>query len=110
MNDIEQIWARLVSATRQAQTSCVTEIPPGFASRVISKWKTTLNSPSVWEFLTVRALAFAFLLMVGSIAVNYNVINDNGINYLDMNYSSANDDWANSSAITDIIPELISAS
>jgi hypothetical protein len=109
MNDIEQTWVRLVSAARQAQTPGVTEIPPGFATCVIAKWKTTLNSPSVWEFLSVRALAFAFLLMVGSIAVNYNVINDNGINYLDMSYGSANDDWANSSVITNIIPEFIFA-
>lgn len=110
MNDIAQMWVRLVSAARQAQTSGVTEIPPGFATRVIAKWETTPNSPSAWEFLSVRALAFAFLLMVGSIAVNYNVIHDNVMNNLDMNYSSANDDWVNSSVITDIIPELISAS
>jgi len=110
MNDITQIWVRLVSAARQAQPPFVAEIPPGFATRVIAKWGTTPNSPSAWEFLSVRALALAFLLMVGSIAVNYNVINENVINNLDMNYSSANDDWANSSVITDIIPELISAS
>jgi hypothetical protein len=109
MNDIEQIWARLVSAARQAQTPGVTEIPQGFSTRVMAKWKTTPNSASAWEFLSVRALVFAFLLMVGSIAVNYNVINDNEINYLDMNYGSANDDWANGSVITNIIPEFIFA-
>jgi hypothetical protein len=108
MNDIERVWIRLVSAARKAQTSRATEIPPGFAARVVARWKTTPNSPSVWEFLSLRALVFAFLLMVVSMAANYNVINNNWINNLDMNYSSVNDDWANSSAITDIIPEFIS--
>lgn len=110
MNNIEEVWARLVSAARQAQTPVATEIPPGFATRVAAKGKTTPNSLSAWEFLSVRALVFAFLLMVGSIAVNYNLINDNWINSLATNYRLVNDDWANSSVITDIIPELISAS
>ncbi|MER3445701.1 MAG: hypothetical protein C4291_02185 [Candidatus Dadabacteria bacterium] len=108
MNYIDQVWARLVNAARQAETVGSTEIPPGFATRVIANRKIDINSASVWEFLSIRALVFAFFLMVGSIVINYNIINDNWISNLAMNYSSVNDDWANSSAIADIIPELIS--
>ncbi len=109
MNDIEQVWTHLVRAARQVQMPTVIEIPPGFATRVAAKWKTIPNMPSSWEFLSIRALVFAFLLMVGSIVANYNIINNNGISNLAMNYSSIEDDWTNSSAITDIIPEIIPA-
>ncbi len=108
MNDIEQVWARLVRTARQSETTDETEIPSGFATRVIANWKTNPQKrSSVWEFLSVRALACAFLLMAGSIATNYNLINNNWINNLTMNYNSVYEDWINSSKITDIIPELI---
>lgn len=78
MNRLDANWRRLVKAARTAPRPEPTEAPYGFATRVIARWQES-PAPSllgVWEFLSLRVLAFGCAVMVVSLATGYSVIRE----------------------------------
>ncbi|HSI63134.1 MAG TPA: hypothetical protein VLE43_08440 [Candidatus Saccharimonadia bacterium] len=71
----EHAWPRL--AARAAQTSQPDEeAPMGFATRVVAQWKTSPKEASfaLLEWLTLRGLAVAVVILLGSAAFGYDTI------------------------------------
>ncbi|HEY6167519.1 MAG TPA: hypothetical protein VI454_05735 [Verrucomicrobiae bacterium] len=68
-------WERLTKAARQAPADASVEAPFGFSNRVVARWLAgELPMPSAWEFLSLRSLGFAALVMLVSLAVSFNVV------------------------------------
>jgi hypothetical protein len=71
----ERAWPRL--AARAAQTSQPdAEAPLGFATRVVAQWKANPKQVSVplLEWLTLRGLAVAVVILLGSAAFGYDTV------------------------------------
>lgn len=79
MNRWDATWQRLIKAARTApRPETPAAAPYGFAGRVVARWQAA-PSPSllgVWEFLSVRVLAFGCAVMVISLVTGYGVIRE----------------------------------
>lgn len=52
-------------------------MPPGFATRVVARWRASEERPSLWatwEWFSPRGLALAALLMLASLGANYDLL------------------------------------
>lgn len=78
MNRQDANWRRLVKAAHTAPRPPAPEAPLGFAARVVARWQAA-PSPSllgVWEFLSLRVLAFGCAVMMISLVTGYGVIRE----------------------------------
>lgn len=78
MNQRDANWQRLIKAARTAPRPEPPAAPYGFAARVVARWQAA-PPPSllgVWEFLSVRVLAFGCAVMVISLVTSYGVIRE----------------------------------
>jgi hypothetical protein len=84
----EMQWERLTKLARQAQRSESTEAPYGFATCVAANWQSAepVSLETVWEFLSLRSLALAAVVMVVSLGINYDLLSG---------------DWSHELAMTD---------
>ena len=76
MNNENDRWERLVKAAHRAPAETSAEPPFGFATRVAARWasgeQVAITAP--WERLALRTLAFAAVLMVASLTVNFDLL------------------------------------
>lgn len=74
----ERAWPRLATKVRATQVSQAgpEEAPFGFTTRVVAQWKTHPREASValLEWLTMRGLAVAVLILLGSAALSYDTL------------------------------------
>jgi len=84
MNDKPDNWTKLSLAARHAPPQAPREPPFGFATRIAARWASgeVLMSPAPWEKLAFRSLAFAALLMIVSVSVNYDLLDANWLHEL----------------------------
>jgi hypothetical protein len=71
----ERAWPRL--AVRAAQASQPdADAPMGFATRVVAQWKSGPRDASfaLLEWLTLRGLAVAVIILLGSAAFGYDTV------------------------------------
>jgi hypothetical protein len=71
MNNPHQIWQRLAKAARQAPSLRPGEMPFGFDTRVIADCRARRVNNEPWAFLFRGALACSALIMLLSVAMNY---------------------------------------
>jgi hypothetical protein len=67
----------LAAKARASQdTQSDAEVPFGFATRVVAQWKTHPREVSValLEWLTMRGLAVAVVILLGSAALSYDTL------------------------------------
>jgi hypothetical protein len=78
MNVNDQTWQRLVRAARPTADPTPAEPPYGFGQRVVARWRAgDTAGASPWELLvTWRPLAYAALVMLLSVAVNFAAVRD----------------------------------
>ena len=77
MNTPDNVWKKLTQAARRVPADKNVEAPFGFAGRVVAQWRAGQRpGPSAWEFLSVRTLAFAALVMVVCLSVNYEIVQE----------------------------------
>ena len=77
MNTPDNVWKKLTQAARQTPVNENVEAPFGFASRVVAQWRAGQQPrPSAWELLSVRSLAFATLVMIVCLSLNYEVVQE----------------------------------
>jgi len=71
-------WKRLARAARQAPAESPTEMPFGFDTRVIADWRAQRGDSELlpWAFLLRGALVCSALIMVLSLAMNYQTLNE----------------------------------
>jgi hypothetical protein len=69
-------WARLAAAARRAADAHATAAPYGFAVRVVARAMgiTRPAAASLFARFSLRALGFACLLALASVALNYGAI------------------------------------
>jgi len=69
-------WKQLAGLARPAPPAALPEIPHGFATRVASRCLAVAGTPppSMWEWVSLRGLALAALLMLISVGVNYDFL------------------------------------
>lgn len=73
----ERAWPRLAATVRASATAQPdAEAPFGFATRVVAQWKTHPREASValLEWLTMRGLAVAVVILLGSAAFSYDTL------------------------------------
>ena len=77
MNTPDNVWKQLARAARQAPGNKSDEAPFGFAGRVVAQWRAGEQPrPSAWELLSVRTLAFAALVMIVCLSLNYEIVQE----------------------------------
>jgi hypothetical protein len=66
-------WKRLARAARQAPAAAPAEMPFGFDRCVMAEWRTQRDDSEAlpWTFLLRGALACSALIMILSVAMNY---------------------------------------
>lgn len=66
-------WKRLARVARQAQVEALGEMPYGFDTRVIADWRARCDDSETlpWTFLLRGALVCSALIMILSVAMNY---------------------------------------
>ena len=76
MNEKLNPWENLARLARQAPEPTPTEMPFGFATRVMANWPsaTVVELSAVWELLSVRSLVLAALIMAVTLGVNYDLM------------------------------------
>jgi hypothetical protein len=69
-------WQKLARAARLAPQPPATGAPYGFATRVVARWQAdeAPATPSPWEWLSIRALAVAALLMVAALGTSFDLL------------------------------------
>jgi len=74
-HDPDRPWVSLAYKASQAPEPDA-EAPLGFATRVVAQWKTLPREASValLEWLTMRGLAVAVLILLGSAALSYDTL------------------------------------
>ena len=72
--DPQHPWQRLTAAARRAPADRDPVAPYGFATRIAAMGLAQEPAPSLFASFSLRALAVACLLMVGSVAANYSLI------------------------------------
>jgi hypothetical protein len=96
MNPPDPRWQRLAAAARQARDERDTAAPSGFATRVAAHAFAQAEQPlsALFARFSWRALGFAALLALVSVAANYSVISSF--------FSSSDDDSASNEIVTEI--------
>ena len=76
MKENHDAWDNLVRLARQAPKPPPSEIPFGFVARVAARWPATtvVELSAVWEFLSLRSLILAALIMVATLGINYDLL------------------------------------
>ncbi len=76
MRENHDAWENLVRQARQAPEPAPAAMPCGFASRVVANWPSpaVIELSAVWEFLSLRSLGLAALIMVVTLGFNYDLI------------------------------------
>jgi hypothetical protein len=71
-------WKRLVEAARQALAAPPAQMPFGFDTRVLADWTalSDADEPLPWTRLLRGALVCASLILLLSLAVNYQKLNE----------------------------------
>jgi hypothetical protein len=97
MNPPDNRWLRLTAAARQIRDERDTAAPPGFATRVAAHAFATAEQPfsALFARFSWRALGFAALLALVSVAANYSVIS--------ALVSSSDDDSASNEIVNEIV-------
>ena len=69
----ENPWNRLAAAARQAPAEPWAEMPFGFESRLMADWRMQCDGSEAlsWTFLLRGALVCSALIMILSVAMNY---------------------------------------
>ena len=78
-NPPERAWPRLAAHVRASQEDAplpAADAPLGFATRVVAQWKSHPREASValLEWLTLRGLAVAVVILLGSAALSYDTL------------------------------------
>jgi hypothetical protein len=75
LHDSERRWPTLAFLASQAPEPDA-EAPFGFATRVVAQWKSHPREASValLEWLTMRGLAVAVVILLGSAALSYDTL------------------------------------
>lgn len=75
MND-ENKWERLTRWARRTRRIEGDAAPYGFANRVAAIWDAGEAPvlPNVWEWLSIRSVAVAMAIMLGTLFVNYDLL------------------------------------
>ena len=77
MKNENQTWERLAKSARCTSADAPAKAPFGFSNRVVARWLAgEVTLPSAWEFLSLRSLGFAALVMLVSLAVSFNVVRE----------------------------------
>lgn len=77
MNNADQNWQKLVRASKHVPAGDEPAAPSGFSTRVVARWLAgRCPQPSAWELLSWRSACVALLVMLVSLGVNYNVVQD----------------------------------
>jgi hypothetical protein len=97
MNTPDPRWQRLAAAARQTRDARDTAAPPGFATRVAAHAFAREEPPfsALFARFSWRALGFAALLALVSVAANYSVISEF--------FSSSDDDSASREIVNEIV-------
>ncbi|MBI3875476.1 MAG: hypothetical protein HY300_05865 [Verrucomicrobia bacterium] len=75
MNNANDKWTKLARTARLAPPEAEKQIPFGFATRVASRWASgEIAAAAPWEKLALRTLAFAAVLMVASVTLNFDFL------------------------------------
>ncbi len=76
MNKTNNPRANLIRLARQAPAPAPVELPFGFATRVVAHWSAaeTPALSAVWEWLSVRSLVLAALIMATTLGANYDLM------------------------------------
>src|SRR5699024_4337781 len=71
----ERAWPRLAEQAAKAGQPAG-DIPMGFATRVVDQWKSSPRDASfaLLEWLTLRGLAVAVIILLGSAAFGYDTV------------------------------------
>ena len=97
MNPPDPRWQRLAAAARQTRDERDTAAPSGFATRVAAHAFAQAEPPlsALFARFSWRALGFAALLALVSVAANYSVIS--------AYFSSSDDDSASNEIVNEIV-------
>jgi hypothetical protein len=97
MNPPDNRWSRLTAAARQVRDERDTAAPPGFATRVAAHAFATAEQPfsALFARFSWRALGFAALLALVSVAANYSAIS--------ALVSGSDDDSASNEIVNEIV-------
>ena len=71
MNNRNDSWDRLVAWARRAPVEPDAEPPYGFAARVVAMAFERENREPLWETLSLRALGFASLAVIATVAIHF---------------------------------------
>jgi hypothetical protein len=71
----EQAWTKLARLAADAPAEPA-DVPFGFAGRVVAQWKSNRRESTLaaFEWLTLRGLAVALIIFVGSAAFGYETL------------------------------------
>jgi hypothetical protein len=97
MNTPDNRWSRLAAAARQIRAERDTAAPSGFATRVAAHAFAQVEQSfsALFVRFSWRALGFAALLALGSVAANYSAIS--------ALISSSDDDSASNEIVNEIV-------
>jgi hypothetical protein len=97
MNPPDPRWQRLAAAARQVRDERDTAAPAGFATRVAAHAFARVEQPfsALFARFSWRALGFAALLALVSVAANYSAISSF--------FSSSDDDSASREIVNEIV-------
>ncbi len=75
MNNANDKWTKLARTARHAPPEAAKEMPFGFATRIAARWASSETAAAApWEKLALRALAFAAVLMIASVTLNFDFL------------------------------------
>lgn len=83
MNEFNHRWQEGSAAARQAPPAGMPSAPPGFATRVVARWRTGRETaPPLlfwWDLMSRRALACLAVALVITVAVSWPTDGHEGI-------------------------------
>jgi hypothetical protein len=73
----ERAWPRLAARARTSPADqSAAEVPLGFATRIVAQWKSQPREASfaLLEWLALRGMAVAMIILLGSAALGYDTL------------------------------------
>ena len=72
MNEFERRWTQGTGAARRATPAESTDVPLGFATRVVAQWQSqpAPSLLSIWQWHASRVLKVVLVLMFVALAIN----------------------------------------